>query len=111
MIDAAVEAGLRHLAEGRSVVLYSALGQAADRGGELDAASGGRHRLGRSLGRIQAGLLARAGLRRALIAGADTSSHALERMGIATLTLRVSLPQTPGSSLCVALGARATGWK
>ena len=48
----AIEAGLKVLESGRSVVLYTALGPSADRGGELDAAGGARHRLGRALGRI-----------------------------------------------------------
>ncbi len=108
-IARAVEAGLVHLGEGRSVVLYSALGPSADRGGELDAAGGGRHRLGQALGRIQAALVARAGLRRAVVAGGDTSSHALGEMGIAALTLTMPLPQTPGSPLCRAHGGACDG--
>jgi len=108
-IDKAVEAGLRVLESGRSVVLYTALGPAADRGGELDAASGARHRLGRALGRIQAELVARAGLPRAVVAGGDTSSHALGEMDISALTLKMPLPQTPGSPLCIAHGGAADG--
>jgi uncharacterized protein YgbK (DUF1537 family) len=108
-IDKAVEAGLRVLESGRSVVLYTALGPAADRGGELDAASGARHRLGRALGRIQAELVARAGLSRAVVAGGDTSSHALGEMDISALTLKMPLPQTPGSPLCIAHGGAADG--
>lgn len=108
-IAAAVENGLDHLGQGRSVVLYSALGPSADRGGDLDAAEGARHRLGQSLGRIQAALVARAGLTRAVIAGGDTSSHALGEMGIAALTLKMPLPQTPGSPLCVAHGGDCDG--
>ena len=108
-VAAAVEAGLRILQEGRSVVLYTALGPAADRGGELDSAAGARHRLGRALGRIQSEIVARAGLVRAVVAGGDTSSHALGEMGIAALTLKMPLPQTPGSPLCIAHGGAADG--
>jgi len=108
-IGKAVAAGLRVLESGRSVVLYTALGPAADRGGELDAASGARHRLGRALGRIQAELVARAGLSRAVVAGGDTSSHALGEMDISALTLKMPLPQTPGSPLCIAHGGAADG--
>ena len=108
-IGAAVEAGLKVLETGRSVVLYTALGPSADRGGELDTSAGARHRLGRALGRIQSELVARAGLSRAVVAGGDTSSHALGEMGIAALTLKMPLPQTPGSPLCVAHGGRADG--
>ncbi len=108
-VVAAVESGLAALQEGRSVVLYTALGPAADRGGELDTATGARHRLGRALGRIQLELVARAGLARAVVAGGDTSSHALGEMGIAALTLKMPLPQTPGSPLCIAHGGAADG--
>lgn len=105
----AVEAGLKAMEGGRSVILYTALGPAADRGGALNASAGARHRLGRALGRIQSGLVARAGLARAVVAGGDTSSHALGEMGISALTLKMPLPQTPGSPLCIAHGGPADG--
>ena len=41
-------------------------------------------------------------LSRAVIAGGDTSSHALGQLGVDALTVRMPLPQTPGSPLCVA---------
>lgn len=107
VIDAAVEAGLQALGSGRSVLLYTALGPSADRGGALDGAA--RQRLGRALGRIQSQLVARGKLKRAVVAGGDTSSHALGEMGIAALTLEMPLPQTPGSPLCVAHGGDADG--
>ncbi|MCQ4633068.1 four-carbon acid sugar kinase family protein [Shinella sp. CPCC 100929] len=106
-IAAAIEAGLKVLESGSSVVLYTALGPAADRGGDLDG--GARQRLGRALGRIQSALIARAGLSRAVVAGGDTSSHALGEMGISALTLKMPLPQTPGSPLCIAHGGAADG--
>jgi uncharacterized protein YgbK (DUF1537 family) len=106
-IAAAVEAGLKVLESGSSVVLFTALGPAADRGGELDG--GARQRLGRALGRIQSALVARAGLSRVVVAGGDTSSHALGEMGISALTLKMPLPQTPGSPLCIAHGGAADG--
>lgn len=106
-IAAAIEAGLKVLESGSSVVLYTALGPAADRGGELDGSA--RQRLGRALGRIQSALVARAGLSRAVVAGGDTSSHALGEMGISALTLKMPLPQTPGSPLCIAHGGAADG--
>ncbi|MCR6497609.1 four-carbon acid sugar kinase family protein [Shinella sp. CPCC 101442] len=108
-IAAAIAAGLNVLETGQSVVLYTALGPSADRGGELDSSIGARHRLGRALGRIQSELVARTGLARAVVAGGDTSSHALGEMGIAALTLKMPLPQTPGSPLCVAHGGPADG--
>lgn len=108
-IAEAVAAGLKVLETGQSVVLYTALGPSADRGGELDSSSGARHRLGRALGRIQSELVARTGLTRAVVAGGDTSSHALGEMGISALTLKMPLPQTPGSPLCIAHGGAADG--
>lgn len=106
-VAAAIEDGLKVLESGRSVLLYTALGPSADRGGELDTSA--RHRLGRALGRIQLELVFRAGLSRAVVAGGDTSSHALGEMGIAALTLKMPLPQTPGSPLCIAHGGALDG--
>ncbi|UNK40512.1 four-carbon acid sugar kinase family protein (plasmid) [Shinella sp. H4-D48] len=108
-IPDAISAGLKVLEGGRSVVLYTALGPSADRGNELDSSAGARHRLGRALGRIQSELIKRAGLSRAVVAGGDTSSHALGEMGISALTLKMPLPQTPGSPLCKAHGGVADG--
>ncbi|OCP34825.1 four-carbon acid sugar kinase family protein [Ensifer sp. LC163] len=108
-IAAAVAAGLSALERGSSVILYTALGPSADRGRELDTSDGARHRLGRALGRIQAELVSRAGLARTVVAGGDTSSHALGEMGISALTLKMPLPQTPGSPLCIAHGGEADG--
>lgn len=106
-VDQAIQAGLKVLESGRSVLLYTALGPSADRGVALDGAA--RQRLGRALGRIQGELVARAGLKRAVVAGGDTSSHALGEMGISALTLKMPLPQSPGSPLCVAHGGGADG--
>jgi uncharacterized protein YgbK (DUF1537 family) len=107
MIDEAVAAGLKVLGEGRSVLFYTALGPAADRGAALDGMA--RQRLGRALGKIQSQLVERGKLKRAVVAGGDTSSHALGEMGISALTLSMPLPQTPGSPLCVAHGGAADG--
>ncbi|MDB5554131.1 MAG: hypothetical protein JWL86_4115 [Rhizobium sp.] len=104
----ATEAALSILSSGKSVVLYTALGPSADRGGELTS-SGSRHRIGQALGRMQRELVAKAGLSRAVVAGGDTASHALGEMGISALTLKMPLPQTPGSPLCIAHGNEADG--
>ncbi|MDX3926449.1 MAG: four-carbon acid sugar kinase family protein [Shinella sp.] len=103
----AVEQGMRSLDAGRSVILYTALGPSADRGAAISFEDGSRHRLGENLGLILRSLVTRAGLRRAVIAGGDTSSHALAKLGISALTLRLPLPQTPGSPLCTAHAADA----
>ena len=85
-----------------SVILYTALGPESDIGGEIDKHDGARHAIGRALGQIERALIEQAGLTRAVIAGGDTSSHALRQLEIFALTTRLPLPTTPGSPLCVA---------
>ncbi|RWB08278.1 MAG: four-carbon acid sugar kinase family protein [Mesorhizobium sp.] len=101
-IARAMASGRASLQAGRSVILYTALGPDADRGAEIDRQEGARHRLGRGLGEILRGLTIEQSLRRVVIAGGDTSSHALGEMGVDALTIRMPLPASPGSPLCVA---------
>ncbi|MER9459966.1 four-carbon acid sugar kinase family protein [Mesorhizobium sp. M0387] len=101
-IARAAAAGRTSLEAGRSVVLYTALGPAADRGGEIDRQEGARHKLGRGLGELLRALTIEQKLQRVVIAGGDTSSHALGQMGVDALTVRMPLPASPGSPLCVA---------
>lgn len=103
-IERAVASGLASLAAGRSVILYTALGPEADRSAEIDHVEGARNRLGRALGTILRRLVVEQKLRRAVIAGGDTSSHALGQLSIDALTVRMPLPQSPGSPLCLAHG-------
>jgi uncharacterized protein YgbK (DUF1537 family) len=98
----AIAKGLDSLTRGMSVVLYTALGPESDIGGEIDKHEGARHAIGRALGQIERALIEQAGLTRAVIAGGDTSSHALRQLEIFALTTRLPLPTTPGSPLCVA---------
>jgi 3-oxoisoapionate kinase len=98
----AIAKGLDSLARGMSVVFYTALGPESDIGGEIDKHRGARHAIGRALGQIERALIEQAGLTRAVIAGGDTSSHALRQLEIFALTTRLPLPTTPGSPLCVA---------
>jgi len=106
-IAAATAAGLGVLSNGRSVILYTALGPEADRGAEIDRHPAARHRIGEGLGAILRHLVLERGLRRAVVAGGDTSSHALRQLGVDALTVRMPLPQTPGSPLCVAHARQA----
>lgn len=101
-IARATASGRASLQAGRSIILYTALGPAADRGAEIDRQEGARHRLGRSLGEILRALAVEQRLRRVVVAGGDTSSHALGEMGVDALTIRMPLPASPGSPLCVA---------
>jgi uncharacterized protein YgbK (DUF1537 family) len=100
-IGEGIERGTAALAQGRSVILYTALGPASDIGDQFDA-DDARSRIGIALGQIQKGLVEQAKLRRAVIAGGDTSSHALRELGIFALTTRLPLPSCPGSPLCSA---------
>lgn len=101
-ITRAAASGRASLQAGRSVILYTALGPAADRGAEIDRQEGARHKLGRGLGAVLRQLTDEQSLRRVVIAGGDTSSHALGQMGVDALTVRMPLPASPGSPLCVA---------
>ncbi|WP_275785143.1 four-carbon acid sugar kinase family protein [Pararhizobium gei] len=104
-VDDAVASGLKRLKAGNSVILNTALGPKADRGGDIDKVPGSRHRLGRMLGTILRRLVEEQELKRAVIAGGDTSSHALRELHVEALTTLLPLPQTPGSPLCTAHGA------
>jgi uncharacterized protein YgbK (DUF1537 family) len=95
----------RLMGEGRSVLVYTALEPETDRGGPLDAIPGGRHRVGQGLGRIARAAIEGLGLKRAILAGGDTSSHALGELDVFALTTRFPLVATPGSPLCTAASA------
>ena len=98
-VERAVELGSRVLASGRSPIIYTALGPASDLGA---AVAVGGHRIGNALGRMLAMLVERHDLGRAIVAGGDTSSHAMAELGIYALECCMPLPQSPGSPLCKA---------
>jgi 3-oxoisoapionate kinase len=104
VLEAAVTASLKILQAGKSPLIHTALGPSQDMGAQLDRAAGTRNRIGRSLGQILRQLINRSNLSRAVIAGGDTSSHALKELGIEALTTLLPLPATPGSPLCLAHG-------
>lgn len=95
----------RLMGEGRSVLVYTALDPDTDRGGSLDQIPGGRHRVGQGLGRIARACIEGFGLSRAILAGGDTSSHALGELDVFALTTRFPLLATPGSPMCRAASA------
>ncbi|MES2535591.1 MAG: four-carbon acid sugar kinase family protein [Pseudomonadota bacterium] len=87
---------MRTLGNGRSVILYTALGSDS----KMIAPPDAPHVIGQRLGSLLRTIVEQAGLRRIVIAGGDTSSHALRELAIFALTIRLPLPQTPGSPLC-----------
>jgi 3-oxoisoapionate kinase len=90
------------LSQGQSPLVYTALGPGSDHGAALTADRSG---IGRALGAIaRAGLIGH-GLSRLVIAGGDTSSHALAELDVLALTTRRPMPETPGSPLCTAATA------
>jgi uncharacterized protein YgbK (DUF1537 family) len=99
-------AALEQLATGRSVILYSARGphdaemltsNERLRQHGFDALTI-RERLGEQQGRLLRELLQTSAIRRACIAGGDTSSHVVPQLGLTALELRA--PMAPGSPLC-----------
>ena len=102
VVARAIEEGCAILHGGRSVLVYTALGPATDLGPAVDEGIGGRSAIGRSLGQILRGFVHGEGLRRVVVAGGDTSSHALQELEIAALTTRKPIPASPGSPLCYA---------
>lgn len=106
-IDEVIKNAANVLSEGRSPLVYTALGPLQDMGVELDKNAAARHRIGRALGEILRRLVEFQSLKRVVIAGGDTSGHALRALEIEALTTLVPLPATPGSPLCLAHGTVA----
>ncbi len=84
------------LRQGQSPLLYTALGpDTVQSAGDGDA-------VGRALGRILRSLMEMFPLERVVVAGGDTSSHALSELDVLALTLRRPILETPGSPVCTA---------
>lgn len=96
-VEAAISAGSSAIGEGRSPLVHTALG--AESGAPVDGADAA---VGAALGQVLSCLQERHALRRIIIAGGDTSSHAIGVLGIDALTLRHPIPDSPGSPLCTA---------
>jgi uncharacterized protein YgbK (DUF1537 family) len=98
-ITATTQEAEKALLQGRSVVLYTAAGpqdqlQLEDENRQQSA----RHSIGEQSGRILRAVLDRSGVKRALVAGGDTSSHAGRQLGVDALTF--VCPLSPGAPLC-----------
>ncbi len=95
----------RILEQGGSPLVYAALGPSSDKSNTLDNIASARPAIGQALGRIAKSCIERHGLKRLVLAGGDTSSHALGELDIYALTTRKPLAQSPGSPLCSAHSA------
>ena len=82
------------LAADKDTVLYTSLGP--------PSALAHGEELGASLGRLVRRLLERTSVRRVLLCGGDTSSHAVQQLGITAITWKANLQ--PGAPLCQAHG-------
>lgn len=108
----AIESAARLLAAGRSVVVHSSTGPDDPREAAV-AGRFGRIESGRALaaaaGHILGQVLERADLARVVVAGGDTSSTAVQRLGIDALAM--AAPLTPGAPICriLAPGHRLDG--
>lgn len=85
----AIASAVAHLREGRSVIVHT--GEVRDMA--LPAAT-----VGTGLGSIVRSLVSQTGVRRIVIAGGDTSSHAVRALGIEALEMLA--PLAPGAPLC-----------
>jgi len=96
----AILKALDALSSGRSVILHTAMGP--DSHDDSLATESSRHSLGKALGEMLKALVDDQGLTRVCVAGGDTSSHAITALNIHALTVKMPLPDTPGSPLCQA---------
>lgn len=96
-----ISSALAVLGTGLSPLIHTALGSASDEGKQLDDIPEARQKIGERLGQILRQLLEQTDVRRAIIAGGDSSSHAVSQLDVHALTLRHPIPATPGSPLCL----------
>ena len=102
-IENAVAQATAALEQGASAIIYSAAGPKDHLPREIASQPGFREALGRMSGLVLAAVLDRTQVRRLVVAGGDTSSHAGGRLSIDALTFVCSF--TPGSPLCRAWSA------
>ncbi len=97
--DSALQAALHSLRSGCDTVLYTSLG--APSGATLD------QELGAALGRLLLEVVEQSGIRRVVLCGGDTSSHAVQQLKLTAITFAGAL--APGAPLCRAHAEEATG--
>jgi 3-oxoisoapionate kinase len=99
VMETALRPASHALRTGRDTVLYTALG----------APSGATHdkELGHALGRLLLELVQQTGVRRVVLCGGDTSSHAVQQLDLTALTFAGTL--APGAPLCRVHAEEETG--
>jgi 3-oxoisoapionate kinase len=108
VLQSLVEHAVAQINAGQSVLVHTALGPPSDVGQKLATFDDGRRLIGEALGQVLAQVLKQTNVRRAIVAGGDSSSHALGQLDVVALTTRFPLAATPGSPLCVAHSGNAT---
>jgi uncharacterized protein YgbK (DUF1537 family) len=98
-VNTATELALQLLRSGRDTVLYTALGTPTGLTHDKE--------LGLALGRLMLSLVQQTGVRRVVLCGGDTSSHAVQQLGLTALTFAGTL--APGAPLCRAHAEEKTG--
>ncbi len=105
ILQDAIDTAVAATKQGQSVLIHTALGTATDKGSKLSAIPDARQLIGEALGFILKQVLEQTGIKRAIIAGGDSSSHALGQLDVVALTTRFPMAATPGSPLCIAHSA------
>lgn len=118
-ISQGVEAGVKALKDGHSVILHTGRGPSDPRIAkttaylksqgydDLDIKLNSGEVFGTALGRILKGILDVSGLKRAATAGGDTSYYVARALGVEAL--EVVAPTAPGSPMCRIYGAGLDG--
>lgn len=118
-IEQGIEAGLKAMKDGQSVILHTGRGPGDPRiakttaylkgqgYSDLDIKLKSGEVFGTALGRILKGILTRSKLKRAATAGGDTSYYVAKALGIEAL--EVVAPTAPGSPMCQIYGAGLDG--
>ncbi len=97
--ETALQSALQSLRSGSDTVLYTSLG--APSGATLD------QELGAAIGRLLLDIVQQSGVRRVVLCGGDTSSHAVQQLNLTAITFAGAL--APGAPLCRAHADEATG--
>jgi uncharacterized protein YgbK (DUF1537 family) len=103
-IGEAVERSVEALSAGQSPLVYSARGPRDESIARLAAetrdAAAAQSAIGSALGDVLGAVLRKGGLKRAIVAGGDTSGRATAALGV--YALEAAVPIAPGSPLCFA---------